>query len=297
MSKEHFTMPLKLGLLLVALSWFLFSLYEFAKAAFNIGHNMFWIELTDTAGVIGLGFRTAAGFIAVITILFYLFRHDLSRPEALMSLRWIILLEAVNFAVLFPSGIWGTISFDTFYGIGFFIETGLPCLIESILIPIVLAKLFLELNPNKPTTGAIKWALTAGTVYIFVFWLNNTCNWVFAIMQKGLDYMLAYPANILSFIVTSVGLLALGVYAAYFTRKNSHLPSISKLNLQTVGAIVTLMGTYFLGLYIMWAYLGTVGGWSDWYAWFLGHNVDLWAMALPLIGLPLMLHDKTNNNT
>lgn len=296
MSNVKFTLPLKVGLLIVALSWFFFSFYEFAKAAYNIGHNMFWIELTDTAGVIGLGFRTAAAFIAVITILFYLFRRDLSKPEALMSLRWIVLLEAVNFAALFPSGIWGTISFNEFFGVGFFIETGLPCLVESILIPLVLAKLFLELNPNKPVTGAIKWALTAGTLYIFIFWLNNTSNWVYAIMQKGTDYVLAYPANILSFAVTTIGLLALGLYAANFTRKNSNLSSISQLDLRVVGILITTMGMYFLGLYMMWAYLGTVGGWSDWYAWFLGHNVDLWAMALPLVGLPLMLQGAANDN-
>ena len=28
--------------------------------------------------------------------------------------------------------------------------------------------------------------------------------------------------------------------------------------------------------------------WSTWYAWFLGHNLDLWFLSLPLVGLPLI---------
>ncbi len=38
----------------------------------------------------------------------------------------------------------------------------------------------------------------------------------------------------------------------------------------------------------MWLSLGSVGGWSDWYAWFLGHNMELWMMAIPLVGVPLL---------
>ena len=35
--------------------------------------------------------------------------------------------------------------------------------------------------------------------------------------------------------------------------------------------------------------------WSGWYAWFLGHNMDLWALSLPLFGLPLLFHQKRFN--
>jgi len=292
MSTEGNNLPLKIGLLIVALTWFLFTFFEFAKAAFNIGRVGFWVPLTDTAGVVGLGLRTAAGLIAVVTVLFYLFRKDLSKPEALMSLRWIILLEAANFLSLLPSGIWGTTSMNSRFGLGFLIETGLPCLLESIVIPIVLVKLFFELNPNKPAKGAIKWGLIAGTVYIFVFWFNNSCNWIFQVMQDGTQYVTGYPANILSFGATTVGLLALSIYTAYFTKKYASASSEVKLNLQTVGAIITVLGAYFVGIYVMWMFLDSVGGWSEWYAWFFGHNVDLWVMAIPLVGLPLLFQKK-----
>ncbi len=101
MAEDKIDSPLRMGLLIVALTWFLFTFYEFIKGAFNIFKGTFWIELTDTAGVIGLGFRAVAGFIAVITILFFIFRKDLSKPEVMMSIRWVVLGEAVCFCHCF----------------------------------------------------------------------------------------------------------------------------------------------------------------------------------------------------
>src|SRR4030042_1650727 len=75
--------PLRIGLLMVSLSWFSYMLYEFANGVINRGPlDIFFILVTDVPGCIGLGFRTAAGFIAVVTALFYVLRRDLSKPEA-----------------------------------------------------------------------------------------------------------------------------------------------------------------------------------------------------------------------
>jgi hypothetical protein len=101
---------------------------------------------------------------------------------------------------------------------------------------------------------------------------------------------------LLSFLVTSVGLLLLGLYAAYFTKKSMGVDTLEKVNIHTVGIIVTLVGVYFLGHYVMWLFLGSVGGWGTWYAWLLGHNLDLWAMALPFLGLPLLFIKNALNS-
>jgi hypothetical protein len=290
-------LPLKIGLLLAVLTWFFFTGYEFLKGAFNIYRNSFWVSLTDTAGTFGLGFRTVAALIAVFTILFFILKKDLSKPELLMSVRWILLGEIVCFLALFPAAIWGlTILFGantSSFGLGNFVESTLPVMIESIGIPAVLAKLFLELNPNKPAKGAIKWALIAGTLYIFVHWINNTGNWIGAITRKGLDYVSAYPDHILSFGLTSIGLLALALYSAYFTKKAIGANSLAELNLRKAGAIISALGLYFVVIYAMWLFLGTDSKWSTWYAWFLGHNMDLWAMALILVGVPLLFQEIT----
>ena len=96
----------------------------------------------------------------------------------------------------------------------------MPGLAEVILIPVVLVKLFFELNPNKPAANQIKWGLIAGTAYIFVFWLNNAGEWIAAVAGKGVGYITQYPLNMFSFTLTTIGLFLLVYYAAYFSKKS-----------------------------------------------------------------------------
>ena len=291
---------LRLGMFLVSLAWFSYMLYEFANGVINRGPlTVFFILVTDVPGCIGIGFRAAAGFIALVTVLFYVVRRDLSNPEALMALRLVVLFEASYwFLGFFMSGVMGVAasagSSELFGGVLLMtIENNLPCFVQSIGLAGVLVKLFLELSPKKPAKNAIKWGLIVGTFYVFVFWLNNTGNWIAAVIEKGTDYVLLYPANLFSFLLTTVGLLLLALYSAYFSRKSVGTESLEKLNLHTVGVIVTLVGLYFAVHYIMWIFLGSVGGWGTWYAWIMGHNLDLWAMSLPLVGLPLLFKKRT----
>jgi hypothetical protein len=295
MLNEKIGWPLKVGLLLASLSWFSYMLYEFTNGIINRGPlTVFWILVTDVPGCIGMAARAGAGFIAVVAILFYIVRRDLSKPEAFMALRLIVLFEAGYWFFSFiMSGVAGIVPFFTSSGflggsVEMFFENTLPCFVQSVGLVAVLVKLFFELNPNKPAKNAIKWGLIAGTFYIFVFWLNNTGNWIAALSAKGMEYITLYPANLLSFLLSTVGLLLLALYAAYFSKKSFGVESLAELNLHTVGVIVTLVGLYFGGLYVMWIFLGSVGGWGSWYAWLLGHNLDLWAMSLPFVGLPLL---------
>ena len=298
MTETKVDWPLRVGLLFVSFSLFSYMLYEFVNGIINRGPlTVFFIYLTDIPQCVGMGFRTAAGFIAVIAVLFYIVRKDLSKPEALMAARLAVLFEAGYWLSFLMSGILGLRGFTTFSRtlsaqISGLMENTLPCLLQSIGLTIVLVKLFLELSPKKSPRGAIKWGLIAGTMYVFVFWLNNTGNWIAAVISKGTDYILLYPANLLSFLITTVGLLLLGLYAARFTKKSMGADSLAKVNMHTVGVIVTLVGLYFLGHYVMWLFLGSVGGWGTWYAWLLGHNLDLWAMSLPFAGLPLLFRTK-----
>jgi hypothetical protein len=295
--------PLRVGLLLASLSWFSYMLYEFTNGIINRGPlTVFWILVTDVPGCIGMASRAGAGFIAVVAILFYAVRRDLSKAEAFMALKLAVLFEAGYwFLSFFMSGVMGLGFFaapnQTFGGlIVMMIENTLPCFVQSIGLVAVLVKLFLELNPNKPAKNAIKWGLIAGTFYIFVFWLNNTGNWIAALSAKGIGYITLYPANLFSFVITTVGLLLLALYAAHFSKKSFGAESLAELNLHTVGVIMTLVGLYFGGLYVMWIFLGSVGGWGTWYAWLLGHNLDLWAMSLPFIGLPLLFKRKAQES-
>jgi hypothetical protein len=289
--------PLKIGFLLVALVWFLFTLYEFVFSTLYRSPQAagFWIVFTEQSSIIGLAFRLVASFIAVLTIAFYISKKNLSRPEAFMSIRWILLGEAIFFLSFLPSAAL-PFTFGRFR-LAFLIEDGIPCLVESILIPVVLAKLFFALNPKKTSKDAIKWGLIAGTSYVFVFWLNNMGNWVYAVMQKELGYIIDYPLNLLSFGLTTVGLLVLALYAVYFCKKSIGTEHIADLDFRAIGVIVTATGLYFAGIYVMWIIFGSVGGWGAWYQWFLGHNLDLWVLCLPLLGVPLLFMRRKHNTT
>jgi len=299
---------LKIGLFLTAIVWFLFSFHELFKATVNIAEYQFfsgpgatWILVTDVSGVIGLVARTVAGLVAVAAILVYLMK-GLSRALTLKSVKAIIVFEAIYCLSLLISGIWGILPVSVgslgnnqgvVFSLSFILNTGIPCLVEAIAIPIALFKLFFALNPNKPQKGAIKWSLIAGTLYVFVFWLNNATSWIIVVMEKGMAYVADYPANIFSFALTTFGLLILGLLTAYFTKKSAGTESWDKLDLRKAGAIIIAVGLYFDIIYIMWILLGSVGGWSGWYAWFLGHNMDLFALALPLVGLPMLFKEKS----
>ena len=282
------------GLFIVSLVWFLFNSFNFLKGGFNIYKFTFWVALTDTAGMFGLGFRTMAALIAVVTILFFLVGRELSKPELLMSVRWIILGEIVYLLSLLPVLLWfiALTTGASSLGLGSILETLFPVIVESVVMPIVLIKLFLTMNLNKPEKGIIKWSLIAATSYSLMFWLNNTGNWTSVITEKGIEYVTAYPDHIISFGLTTIGLLALTLYTAYFSKKSMSLTSFKEVNLRKIGAIITALGLYFFVIYLMWLLFGTDAKWSSWYAWFLGHNMDLWALSLPLIGVPLLFHKK-----
>ena len=294
-------LQLKIGLLLVSAALFSYMIYEFTNGIINRGPlDIFFILVTDVPGCIGMASRAAAGLIALVAVLSFMFKKDFSKAEAFTLIRLVVFFEAGYwFLSFFTSGVMGVDAlFGPTGGFGgallFTVENTLPCFLQSIGLVAVLLKLFFELNPNKPIKGAIKWGLIAGTFYIFVFWLNNTGNWLAALIEKGTDYITLYPANMFSFLISTVGLLVLGLYAAYFTKKSIGTESLAKLNMPIIGAIITLVGLYFGVHYMMYIFLGAVGGWGTWYAWMMGHNLDLWAMALPILGLSLLFKRKTS---
>jgi len=337
MTESELKLPLKTGLLIVAVAWFLFLFHELVKATYSINEYQFftdpvrsWILATDAFGLLGIISRVAASLTAVVGIAFYFIKKGTMSPTAHKLLKGVLVAEAIYWIASFlPSAIWGLVPASVSFGGEaasfnwfFFINTTLPCLVESIAIPVALLKLVSELNPNKRGRNAAKWGLIVGTVYVFVFWLNNTSNWLNVALRQtsyytgaengllyptaGFEYVVKYPDHILSFGLTTIGLLIVTLYAAYFTKKSLVIDTWRSLNFRRIGLIVTVVGLYFLVNYVMWLSVGTsnqlvlVEGvpkvvdvkWTDWYAWLLGHNLDLWALSLPLVGLPLLFHRK-----
>jgi hypothetical protein len=299
MTEQRFYLPLKIGLLIVAVAYFLFTFHGMFTLSWigewNLfpGYFSFWLFITDISAAITFIFRLIGSIIAVSAVIAYFVKKGLSAPMTLKLLKWILICEAIYWLGLLTSGVGSILPVG---GLPFYfdllITSGIPCSVAATAIPIALFKLVSKLNPNKPAKGAIKWGLIAGTVYIFVFWLNNTAMWLYTVMHKGTEYLTVYPENLLSFGLTTVGMLALALFTAYFSKKSIGTETLEKLNLKTVGANIVALGLYFLWNYLTWIFFGRPELWSDWYAWFLGHNMDLWVMLIPLVGLPLLFERK-----
>src|SRR5208283_2876959 len=89
-------LPVKVGLVLASFSWLSYIFYDF-----NIGiysrHYTFPGVIEDVPAVWGLGFRIGAASIAVIIVLLFVLRHDLSKIEAKMAFRLLVIFEALYF--------------------------------------------------------------------------------------------------------------------------------------------------------------------------------------------------------
>jgi hypothetical protein len=309
MAEPRFYSPLKIGLLLVALAYFLFTFHALFTVSwigeweYVAGSFSFWILITDISASFTLIFRFIASIIAITTMIYYLAKKGISAPKTFKVLRWILILEAIYWLGLLVSGVWGVLPLRATvtdyiltlqFSLALLITTGIPCLVSSIAIPITLFKLASTLDQSKPKKDSVKWGLIAGTIYLFVFWLNNTGMWIATVMSKGTEYLTTHPENLLSFASTTVGLLALTVFTSYFLKKSVGTATLEKLKLRTLGAIIVALGLYFLWNYLTWIFFGGDTLWSEWYAWFLGHNLDLWLLSLPLIGLPLLFKRQTS---
>ncbi|MEM2911475.1 MAG: hypothetical protein QW146_03105 [Candidatus Bathyarchaeia archaeon] len=288
MSKS-FNYFFKFGMFIVVLSWFIFTLYQFGKGI--MGQMVYF---TDVPGSVGLGFRTAAGLIALVLVLFNLFKRNLSPMELLISVRWVILLEAFYWLMLFPSAIWGF----QFEGLGYskallIVSTGLPCLVEATLTPTILFLLFIRLNPKNSTKVKIKWGLVAGTTYIFVFWFNYTMQWFAEIIRSGVSFITYYPVNAFAFALTTGGLFTLMLYSLIHAKKSLDREPFEYFDFKRIGIIITAFGLYFDVIFLLWLLFGSPSGWTLWHTFFIYHNMDLWALTLPLVGIPLIFSKNT----
>jgi hypothetical protein len=188
------------------------------------------------------------------------------------------------------SGIWRILTGG--YGLLYSVGYVLPAVVESTIIPIAMFILAYKLSPNKPMKGAIKWSLISATLLILGYWFLNSGIWVFVIPVKGIDYLTTYPYMMVAFLSTILGLLALTLYSAYAAKKLLSFETLQDLDQKPLGVIITGLGLFYLWNYLTWIFFGGNHVWSDWYAWLLGHNMDLWMLSLPLVGLPLLFEGR-----
>ncbi|XES77575.1 MAG: hypothetical protein ACBZ72_01550 [Candidatus Bathyarchaeia archaeon] len=280
----------KVGLFAALAVWF-------GSSAVQVGRSLITgvaDPFTDIPGAVGLSFRIAAAFVALVAVLFYLAKRAFSDVELITTFRWLVLLEAAYFVLFLPSAVWGFQYSSVLYSREFFIiEAGLPCLVEALIMPTVLLMFFFKLKPNTPAAPVIKWGLITASAYLFVIWFNYTAQWWSDIYLHGLGF-LESNLYLFEFALTVGGLLLLAIYTVVYTKNSVGAQTLAGLDLRRAGAILTALGLYFDVLVVLWVLFGdaSFGRLTVWPAFSVLHNVDVWMAALPLVGLPLMFSKK-----
>ena len=320
MTEEKFFTPLKLGFLAVVIAYFLFTLH----GMFTLSWIGEWehlkepmrttIYVEDITATTCLAFRFLASIIALGATITYLIRRKLSKPTIYKAVRLVLVFEGIYWLGLATTAgysaesFWQLLSKNTsLVNLTYSLSLGvIPTILEAIILPIILIIFAIKLNPKKPLKTSIKWGLITSTLYIIVFWLINTAEWISVIRQrgKGIQYLwmtitpvngvnqiVYHPEHLISFVITAFGLAALAIYTVYFARKSLGAETLEELKEGTIGAIILSLGMFFLWNYFSWVFFAG-NTWNSWYAWFLGHNMDLWMLSLPLLGLPLLFNKK-----
>jgi hypothetical protein len=305
----------KAGLSIVLCSWLVYTVYWFFKVSGWVAQAYTYTFLIDfileAAGTLGLIFRIGAVTAATLATVSFLKGKDVSRVVKLVG--FAVVLEAFYFLCFIPSAVFGfqtgfgssgghTLISGQSGGLWFIIETGIPTLVESIIMPTSLFKLRSKLSPAlRLQKGAVKWACVAGVSYLIVFWLTYFTQWIATIIQPesyafsypgyGMEYILDNPVNMVTFLLTSVGLLLLIVFFLWSTLPTMRNPAAG-LNLRKVGVTLTLLGGYFITIITLFRIFGPVGGPSVWIEFFMYSNADLWCVVLPALGIPMILAKK-----
>ena len=250
----------------------------------------------------GLIARNIGIVLAVVCAVMYFSKAKMSRIRSVLAAA--VVMEAVYLISIIPTAWVGP-------NVGDFVlvpEATVPSLFEAIFVPIPLFILAYKLRREGKPGTVTRWACISGVMYIFALWVRFLMQWVATIVQTpvytnppgqnpsnffgfpshGWPYLLNYPLNMLSFILTAVGLPIVAFYLLY-----SSMPAIrnlgAKVPARKVGLVLTLVGAWFMiAFFLLYALPGNVGAKSIWATFFTGHDVDLWMLSLPIVGIPLM---------
>jgi len=311
----------KVGLFTVLFSWLVYMVYWFIKGLswipLSVNYTLLIDFLTEGAGTLGFIFRIGVVSLAILALVTFLRKGEISKVMKLVSVA--LVLEALYFLCFIPSAILGfqtglglagghSLTSGESGGLWFFVETAIPTLAEAIIMPISLLKLRSKLTLDAEfSRGTFKWITVVGVCYFIVFWLTYLTQWIATFIQPaslasdpsyvgyGINYILQYPLNMFTFIVTAVGLPLLTVFFIWSMRPAMRKPD-APLDFRKLGVILTLLGGYFIIVIAFFLIFGYVGGASIWIVFFIFNSADLWCVALPALGIPMILLKKRRVN-
>jgi hypothetical protein len=264
-------------------------------------------------GSISIISRAVAGAFAFYAALLYWRKKEIAMSTIRKSASAALLFEAIFFLALIPSIIAAVaynLTNENLFYFGHTPEllllycTVLPILAIVLIVPPLLLKLRTTIKHEELQPEIVKWACLTAVAYMFVvfwftycmFWMGETIPYPGVYPRWGLDFVLQ-PANLLSFSLTVLGLLALSIATLVTT-----LPAIKKqttqLNLIHIGSILVTFGAYFI--FNVFYYYFTGGYNANPSVWYevIGplHNPNLWTIALAFLGTAVLIQGKTKKN-
>lgn len=252
-------------------------------------------ELVPSAGIL---FRFIASLLILYSVVIISAKKGLSFSIVKGKVCAAIFLEAAYYLTLIPALLSG-FAF-AFFGesLWYYGETpkiivvllnGVVSIAFLFIIVPVLFKLRAKIASNAPTEQLLKYGSITAISYLFVFWFTYAMSWFSSLVpwtvrdQPGID-ILMNPLDMLSFVATVFGFLAIALYAF-----KVFLPVIKERgapNLRQIGIITTGVGVYFA---LMLAIYLVIGGYyahpTVWMEIIMPvHNPDWWCLSFIVIG-------------
>ena len=265
------------------------------------------------SGSVAIVSRAVAGVFAVWAAYLFWRRTDSTKLSLRQSTCMAMLFEAIFLLAFIPSILTAIAYNSTSQQLFYFGHTPNILIVLGTLIPLLgfvsvctplLLKLRSAIKNYAEKAEVIKWACLTGVGYLFtMFWFTYTMLWTGEAVpytrvyqQWGWSFVLE-PANFASFFLTVFGLFALAAAALVVTypaiKKRVALP-----NLTWVGVFMVSLSGYFIFNLFYYYLTGTYSAHpSVWYE-VIGplHNPNLSAVALVLVGAPLIAYAKLRKN-
>jgi hypothetical protein len=265
------------------------------------------------AGTVGLIIRAVGGFFAFYAAVLFLWKKESALSAIKGKVGTALLLEGIYYFSLIPSTLTAFAYYFANGGVFYFDSTpplillfvaAIPTLATVTLIPIILFKLRSKIVHSSPTQDIVKLSSFTAFIYILVvFWFSYSMAWLGNMVpfdrargQYGWSFLLE-PVNLISFLVTVLGLLLVALFVLKLTFPTSWT-QVGKISLSGLGVVMLAFGGYFI-FNLLYFYL--TGGYAPhpnvWYE-MMGppHNVNLWCLVFVFLGLALLISSRAKKN-
>ncbi len=288
----------RIALLIVAISFFLYTLYYAIIGTFFLSHFQLVIArlpqfikssnpnlqlglflFQELSGAVGSYLRLAGAIFGLSAAVLF-FKNDIRYTDQLWK---VFLFESLFFLLLLPAAsnhlvgsIISTSPFLNFY-------TGVSFLLQTVLIFPAMFMVSLKLRKPHDLPPILKWACIAAPLYMFGFWVRHGFLWVYALSPSSAQStdLIGAIGSVNSLVTLLLAAILTTVAVLFFRQKK-------KLNKWLGGAALILAGSYFV-IYDL------VSVWNPIYNEFLALT-DFWMITLTFLGIAVLFGSKNRAN-